>query len=223
MAEKSDFARLREYLAAENLRPGDRLPAERQLAEALGLTRARLRTSLARLEREGLIRRHVGQGTFLTEPPVAPEVTAFPEIDTSPAEILEARLALEPQIAALAAQRASGLDLEKLSNIIEMSRGTISWADWNRLDRAFHLTLAQIAGNRLLCRLLETIQASMTLRNWGDLSENAAAVARRDLATDEHAAILAAIRARAPRQAAEEMQRHLTAVHATLLALPGSF
>lgn len=219
MTGKTDIQILKDFLQQQGLRSDDRLPPERLLAERLGMTRSRLRTSLAKLEKEGLIRRHVGQGTYLSAPPLSAASAAihFPEVDTSPAEILETRLALEPQIAHLAALRATGQDIDRLREIVIKAREAISWEEWNSLDKKFHRTLAQLAGNRLLLTLLEAIHASLTLRNWGTLSETSAAVARRDAATLEHEVIIAAIAARDPKGAALAMRAHLTAVRNTLL------
>lgn len=212
---------LRSYLKERGFRPNEQLPPERQLAEDLNLTRSRLRTSLARLEREGVIWRHVGQGTFMSARAeslgLAQVVDAGPDLETNPAEILEARLTLEPQIAFLAAQRATGSDVERIKGILDKSKEIESWEEWRELDKAFHLAIAQASKNQLLLKILVMIQESQTQRNWGRLSDLPAAMARRAHITDEHDAIFRAIQSREARDAAVLMRRHLEEVRKALL------
>src|SRR5262249_46032013 len=82
--------------------PGDRLPAERDLAQQFGGARGTIRAALDRLESEGLITRRVGSGTFVTDSAHAPGDAAEVADLTSPQELLEARRALEPQLVRLA-------------------------------------------------------------------------------------------------------------------------
>jgi DNA-binding FadR family transcriptional regulator len=211
MAGSSDLQTIRDYIQAGEFRPQQKLPPERVLAEQLHLTRGRLRTCLAKLEKEGAIWRRVGQGTF-----IGPHPNARRELDTSPAEILEARIALEPQIASIAAQRATGIAIDQLEQIVAQARQAASWAEWSVLDKKLHLCIAQSCANRVLLALLEEIQASQTPRNWGDLSESPSVIARRDAATDEHEQIVGAIKARNPAQASSLMRAHLEHVRIAL-------
>jgi DNA-binding FadR family transcriptional regulator len=212
---------LRNYLKERGFRPNEQLPPERQLAEDLNLTRSRLRTSLAKLEREGVIWRHVGQGTFMSARPEsqrsAQVVDGGSVLETNPSEILEARLSLEPQIAFLAAQRATGSDVERMEEILEKSKEIESWEEWRELDKAFHLAIGQASKNQLLLKILVMIQESQTQRNWGRLSDLPAAMARRAHITDEHDAIFRAIQSREARDAAVLMRRHLEEVRKALL------
>lgn len=212
---------LRSYLKQRGFRPNEQLPPERQLAEDLNLTRSRLRTSLARLEREGVIWRHVGQGTFMSPRAelqgLAQFADAGPTLETNPAEILETRLTLEPQIAFLAAQRATGSDVERIKEILETSKEIEAWEEWRELDKAFHLAIAQASKNQLLLKILVMIQESQTQRNWGRLSDLPSAIARRSHITHEHDAIFHAIQSREARDAAVLMRRHLEEVRKALL------
>ncbi|MGX9353550.1 FadR/GntR family transcriptional regulator (plasmid) [Shimia sp. W99] len=210
---------LRDFLFEQAFQPGDKLPPERDLANSLGLTRARLRTALARLEKEGLIWRHVGQGTFMSTLSAArdPAGQFLSEIDTNPSEILEARLAVEPQIASLAAVRASGQDIENIRQRLTAQEAESSWTEWGKLDHDFHLAVARAARNALLETALITIQKSQTQRNWGHLSNSESARARRSDVMREHWAILHAIEARDVPGAQAAMRRHLESVRGALL------
>ncbi|WP_407123261.1 FadR/GntR family transcriptional regulator [Bradyrhizobium sp. STM 3561] len=215
------FEVLRKYLKERGFRPNEQLPPERQLAEDLKLTRSRLRTSLARLERDGVIWRHVGQGTFMSaspDPQLRPAATGTgPDLETNPSEILEARLTLEPQIAFLAAQRATGTDVERIGAILQKSKQIEPWEEWSALDKDFHLAIARASKNQLLLNILVMIQESQTQRNWGRLSDLPTAVARRAHITQEHEAIFGAIESREARDAATLMRSHLEEVRKALL------
>ena len=100
--EQTLRALLQEQTASGTLGPGGKLPTERDLAGHLTAPRSEIRRALASLERDGLITRHVGRGTFLTETATRRFNGAPP--DTSPAEIMQTRLTIEPPIAALAAR-----------------------------------------------------------------------------------------------------------------------
>ncbi|MYZ50458.1 FadR/GntR family transcriptional regulator, partial [Propylenella binzhouense] len=120
MVQESDL--LLSYIARQGLGSGDRLPPERELSQALGVPRTALRRMLAQLESRGEIWRHVGRGTFLGTPAQAPdghdgkveELTA----NTYPAEVLEARLIIEPAAARLAALRAAPADVAALERAV---------------------------------------------------------------------------------------------------------
>jgi GntR family transcriptional regulator, uxu operon transcriptional repressor len=93
---------------------------ERYLAEELGVGRSSLRIALSELERRGRIRRHVGQGTFVTHDPGAEVVTTLRiSPPPSPADVFELRLMIEPQIAATAAMRATAPEIRRLHQLVD--------------------------------------------------------------------------------------------------------
>jgi DNA-binding FadR family transcriptional regulator len=212
---------VRSYLKERTFGPNDQLPPERQLAADLGITRSKLRTSLAKLAREGVIWRRVGQGTFMSgsKDCCSNGGASDPHggLETNPSEILEARLSLEPQIAFLAAQRATAGDFDRMASILAEAREVAGWDEWSDLDKAFHLLIAKASKNALLLSLLTKIQDSQTPSNWGCLSDLPAAVARREDVTREHDEIFRALRTREAREAAAAMRRHLEEVRQALL------
>lgn len=113
---------LEDWLIRARLAHDGRIPAERVLAAELGVSRAELRKALARLEEEGQLLRQVGRGSFLRDRPgpsedmtAAPrEQAEEPASSTSPRDLMRARLALEPILAALAAEDASALQIDLL-------------------------------------------------------------------------------------------------------------
>ncbi len=122
---------LRAYLAQAQLPDNGRLPPERELAAELGVSRAELRKALATLAAEGRLWRHVGKGTFLGNRPLdaTTDVAAMVR-RTNPAEVVKARLALEPEIARLAALNATPSQIAQMRDCITRSREAETWRQY---------------------------------------------------------------------------------------------
>lgn len=211
--------RLRAFLAERDLALNERLPPERELAVQLSVTRATLRKAMAVLEAEGQVWRHVGRGTFVGARPVLnlADVQYLSGI-TSRSQILEARLAVEPELARLAALNGINADFAEIALCHRRCSEARIWRMFESWDYRFHFAIAQAGRNKLLIALFETLNA-----------------VRRSLATArpettppedhpsyaEHEAILAAIARREAGEAGEAMRRHLTTVRLRQLsALP---
>ena len=208
-------------------KPGDRIPPERHLAEELGVGRASLRRALAELERGGRIRRHVGQGTFVTQDTGAEVVTTLRIAPPpSPADVFELRLMIEPQVAALAALRGSAPELQRLHRIVEAGARAGDWVAWEAADAEFHTALAGAARNPLLDGVLATVNAIRAQRRWGETRAQTLNPDRQAAFVSQHRAIVAALDARDPDTAAAAMRDHLAAVHramvGTAAAMPAS-
>ena len=105
------------FLAAASLPEDGRLPPERELAERLGVKRAELRRSLAVLEREGQLWRHVGKGTFVgPRPPRLLDISDLAQ-RSSPIQVMRARIALEPELTRLAAINATSAEIAILGEL----------------------------------------------------------------------------------------------------------
>ncbi len=212
---EEDLARLRDFLLQGSFAEQDRLPPERELAGKLGLTRNRLRTGLRRLAAEGVIWRHVGRGTFMgarLAPPGVPfPIAPLPDL-TSPREVMEARLAIEPELARLAAFRATGRDLSEIGNCLDRMVAVEDWNSWEALDCRLHRAIAQAAGNTLMLLMFDTVQANRNKDVWGRLREPIEPAAATRLATAEHAAIVDALRHRQADAAMAAMRHHLRRV-----------
>lgn len=156
--------RINRQMAQERLRQlldecaplsGDRLPAERVLKTMIGCSRETLRSALASLEAEGQIWRHVGQGTFRGRPPSGRPVKDHLLLEaTTPADLMDARRLLEPQVAAAAATRRDTDDIRMLNQRVAACRAACDRASCERADDAFHQAIAQVARNPLLISLL---------------------------------------------------------------------
>lgn len=203
---------LRQFVITHGLVENDRLPPERDLAIRLQVSRPTLRNALNFLHDREALRRVQGGGTFLQANFL--DVIAEYEGNHTPAasliEVIEARLVIEPTLARMAADRAAPRDLEILQG--EMRRGSQRLADdqgFRRHELQFHLRIAQVAGNTVLCGVLEPMLTRA--------SSAAAAIsnghqdARRSL--NDHQCIVDAISRRDGHAAAQYMTEHLQSCH----------
>ncbi len=117
------LTQLRAWLSQTEPAPNAKLPPERELADLLGVSRGELRKALAMLEQQGEVWRHVGKGTFLGARPVA-EISSVAAIaaQTNPAEVMRARLAVEPEVAREAALHATAEDIHDLRRCLVGAR-----------------------------------------------------------------------------------------------------
>lgn len=202
-----------------DLARGTRLPAERKLAGQIGCSRQTLRVALASLARERLIWRHVGQGTFVGPPARGQPLRLSVLIEgAAPGDLLRARLAIEPQIAAEAARHAKPADLRRLQELLRSGRQASDRAECEQIDSDFHLALAGISGNPVLLgvmRYLSDIRRHAAWqqgweRSYRRLPPNEFQTSH----SDQHAAIISAVAARDPTAATAAMTRHLQTVRA---------
>jgi DNA-binding FadR family transcriptional regulator len=210
-----DLALIRDYVTRANVAEHGRLPAERDLAATLGITRNRLRGGLRKLVAEGLIWRHVGKGTFVGPRPVASASKAHAASLAklvSPPDVMEARLSIEPELARLAALRANGHDLAEIDRCVARMSATADWQDWAIWDQRFHRAIAQAARNTLMMAMCDMAQSHRSHEVYGKLNEAFATKARRKQATHEHVEIARALRARDWQKAESLMRAHLLAV-----------
>lgn len=141
------------------LKPGDRLPSERQLAEELGVSRTAVREALRSLTMMGCVESHVGDGTFIKAPRLSDLVDPFSVLMTQDhklnEEMIEARLILETEIAALAARRRSPDQLAALWQTLGAMEADLATGGLGlEADESFHTLLAQAAGNEALRTIL---------------------------------------------------------------------
>lgn len=198
-----------------------RLPPERELAGLLGVGRSTLRKALGLLEAEGRVWRHVGKGTFAGGPP-NPAVGGILQSTApiSPAEVMEARLAVEPAIARTAALRATDEDIAYLRHCLDKSENAEDWDTYELWDGTLHRSVAQATHNGLLLSVLETINAIRQRAEWGQLRRHALNAERHRLYCAQHRAFVDAIAARNAPEAAALMQRHIATVMQNMVGAP---
>lgn len=194
-----------------------RLPTERELSDRTGASRRLIRRVLGALEAEGLIWRQQGKGTFAGQPR-APVSALAAEINDSsdPIEVMEARLCIEPEIAALCATRATPDDVARIWTLarhvyeVEDDEMTELW------DSALHRMIAQCAGNRPLQTAFALLDDTRATTGWQDARTKARTGRSLQESHAQHIAIVSAIEAGDANAARDAMRAHLMARIAAL-------
>jgi DNA-binding FadR family transcriptional regulator len=198
--------RLAEDVRRGVLKPGTRLPGERDLAATLGVGRASVREALGALAVRGLVETRPGAGSFVTADALdalarADALPAGLELpaDAGPDALLAARRAFEPEIAALAAARGAGED-PVVAELLATMEDSADPSDpeqrrrWSEADRAFHRQLALATGNPVIAAVASHLAALMDQPLWQQLRDESIAVpGRTTLQLAEHRLIAAAI------------------------------
>ncbi|HEX2827864.1 MAG TPA: FCD domain-containing protein [Burkholderiales bacterium] len=207
--------RVREFIvngATEGkLAPGAKLPTERELARRFAVPRNAVRRTLAQLEAEGAITRHVGRGTFLAGPaPHEPGQIATDSVShTSPAELMEARLRIEPALAELIVTNATPADFERMELCLDKAERAATLDEFELWDAALHQALATATHNRFVTRILDMVALVRQQSEWGKLKDRIVTPERRLTYQEEHRAIVAALKARDAARAREAIATHL--------------
>lgn len=214
---------LRTLIAGGEFAAGSRLPAERDLAKQLGVSRPSVREALIALEVEGWVEVRTGSGVYVQDRSAlngkANDHTPIAPTEWGPLELIRARRVVEGEIAALAATQAKRRDTDAMARAIDTMRAD---ADRNVMpldgDRAFHTAIVQACGNVVL---LETVQGFWDSRR-GPLFERLGGyfetVDSWRAAIAEHEAIHAAIRMRDTEAARAAMHSHLDKSHSRFSA-----
>ena len=221
--------RIKDLIQQRQLAPGARLPAERQLAQQLGVSRSSLREAIRALIGEGLLYSKRGGGTWLCEgnphwseenivQPLKLLVADDPDYRY---DILEARHAIEASTAWYAALRATAEDKERLQSCFDAIKQeeNVSEDMASQADVRFHLAIAEASHNVVLLQ---------TMRGFFDLLQSSVAHSRQRMYTapviysqliEQHEELLLAILAHDPERARKAAQHHLGFVHTTLKTL----
>jgi len=202
------------------LRSGDRLPPERELAKRFQVSRETVRQALSVLQAMGLIESRVGDGTFARAERLSLTVTDLASTLQASrgtlAEQLELRRIIEPQVARLAAERATGPDLDEMSRYISLQERSLSaGSSFVEEDSAFHLAIAYTTKNMLLVKMIEGIQE--LLRESHERSLQTTEGLRRSL--EGHRRVYRAIRGHDGQSAYDAMLTHVLDVEGLILRL----
>ena len=194
----------------------ERLPAERNLAEEFGVSRGTIRSVLQILEDQHLVRRQIGSGTYVSHR----ESTNQQEIAsvTSPIEMVEVRIALEPQLVRLAIANASSRDLEKLhAALLQCEACNGDSEAFARADTIFHMTLAHCSKNKLMYWVYDRISEVRRHSQWGRMKSKLLTPERIDYYNAQHRKLYQAISTRDTASAVQLIKDHLYGVQDDLL------
>lgn len=222
--------RIEEQILDGALRVGDRLPAERDLAPMLGVSRAAVREAIRSLEAQGVLSSAVGAGqvggtVVAAMPSLA--LTRLLRLHVALAnfpmnDVVEARVMLERFSAGLAAERASAEHLKAIEvPLDEMDDVSIDQETFNQLDTQFHVAVAEAGGNRLVADMTIAIRDSMhapILRAYAEVADwqNMAGRLR-----SQHRAVFEAIREHDSQRASDLLEEHIRSAYRSLPAMHG--
>lgn len=200
---------------------GDRIPAERELCQKLGVGRASLREALKALEIMGMIETRLGDGTYVCNRseflsrPLLWAIASSTEAEAH--ELVEARKLIEVELAGFAAERATAEDLKAIdSYMAEMETAVRQPAVFLEADLNFHLAITRAGHNRLLLNAVHLIRNLM--RQWIGRTLSVEGVAQ--TALTQHRAIFEAVASKDAAGARAAMSEHLNAMAAFLLENP---
>lgn len=206
--------RIQELISQQGIAPGERLPAERELAGSLGVSRASLREALIALELGGVIEVRGGSGVYVCES--GPSTAAVPEAGPGPFEVLSARSMIETEVAAMAAKNATAAAVSAIrAALLEMERSHEDRSSNEQADRNFHLAIARASGNTALVGLVDYLWRQRSSL-WHRLKEHYRTEELRKTTLVDHRAIYDAIAGSDPAAARNAMRAHLQRVTRTL-------
>jgi len=201
--------RLLDFLISGQIKPGERLPSERNLAESLGVGRSHVREAIKSLAVLGLIDVRQGDGTYLkrVDSPLLPLAIQWGLLlgAKQSHDLVEARSQLEMLVASLAAERRDAVALEEMRRHLEIMHTTTDHDVFVEADVAFHLQITQAAGNQSLLQIMRSIRGLLEV--W--ISRVAHAPGTRPVTWAEHAAVFEAIQRSDPVAARRAMQAHM--------------
>jgi DNA-binding FadR family transcriptional regulator len=207
---------LRKRIAAGEWATSGRLPAERELAAEYGVARNTLRRAVEAIASDGTIKRHVGRGTFVNG-----EVAELADIvqrvtGVSPADLMAARLIIEPQAAAIAATNASFADLRAIAEAHHHASEALRTDEFEHWDSQFHQRLFAATRNELLASIHDILQVIRSRNAWIELKRKTFSENRRRDYCEQHANVVSALENRDADGAAQAMLRHIEAIEIAL-------
>jgi DNA-binding FadR family transcriptional regulator len=207
---------LRKRIAAGEWSATGRLPAERELAAQYGVARNTVRRAVEAIAHDGIIERHVGRGTFVNGG--ATELADIVQRVTgvSPADLMAARLIVEPQAAAIAAKNASSSDLQMIAEAHQRASDAHQNDEFEHWDTQFHQRIFAATRNELLVSVHDILQVIRSRNAWIELKRKGFSENRRRDYCTHHGEIIAALKNRDAEGAAQAMRLHIETIELAL-------
>ena len=212
-------AQIRELISQGRLKAGDQLPSERELSETFKVSRTSVREALRTLETKGLIISRTGMGNFVADLPIealiAPLATLLIEEKTALADIFELRKLIEPHIAALAAERATKDDVDRLKRILASQGEAVDRGETGvEADAELHFAIGQATQNQAFEKLVSGLMEILSQSR----EESLQTPDRRSASIDSHRKILSAIERHDKTRAQKAMLYHIEQVEENVLS-----
>ena len=210
------FNRIRAAIINGDYPYNARLPSERSLSEQFSVARGTIRAALKQLEKANLVRKKFGSGTYVIYNAKFEQDDIAEE--TSPLELIETRLAIEPHIVKLVVSNANNRELRNLEQALEnVLRSTHSPNSFSSADEAFHLMLAHCSQNPLLIWMYQRINDIRSHGQWSHRKMNILTPGKIRQYNEHHSALVKSIIRRDMEEASNLMIHHLTQAKRDLL------
>jgi len=212
--------RLRRAIETGVFSDGEQLPPERQLATALGAARSTIRKALDQLEKQGLVSRRVGSGTFVSySGPIHQDSDDVSDL-ISPLQLIETRFAVEPYMTRLAAIHATGRDIDNMEAVLQRIEACGNDQDqFTTWDTEFHLQIARCSRNPLMLRIYQQINQVRARAQWNQVKRVILTHKKIKAYNAEHRRIFTALKARDAIGATVAMRDHLENARQDLLGV----
>ena len=209
-------SRLRQGILNGDYAYGERLPAERDLAQHFGASRSTVREALRRLEETNLVARRIGSGTFVSYRPTIGDAQVA-EI-TSPLELIEVRLVIEPQMTRLAVANATARDLDRMAEALaRVEAAGDDREEFSQADEQFHLLLAECTRNPLMVGIYRQINDVRCHGQWDAMKNKILSVDRIRAYNQHHRTLYEALRSRDMETAVQAISDHMEQARRDLL------
>lgn len=215
-------AKIKEMIDKGRFKSGDQLPVERELAEVFRVSRSSVREAIRSLESQGLLESRQGNGTYIAKHPVESLVNPLASVICSQKdgqkELFEMRRLIEPQLAFLAAERATEEEILQMEKTLSSQEQLIIQGESGaEIDRQFHYLLAGAARNRFLLQIVDS-----NMNFFMESRDNFLQVdGRPEKSIQRHRELLDAIEARDSEGAAQTMREHLLDIEKSLFEISG--
>lgn len=227
---------LREQLANNVYKVGERLPTERVIAESYGVSRTVIREAIIMLEIEGLVEVRKGSGVYVTNLPLpalnntnaetetSNLISAFSglsDTDIGPFELLQARQLIESNIAEFAALQITKAEIGALKKVLQKEKHALEVGESDEdYDRQFHILVAEATKNSFFADVVKLMwRMRLESKMWAQLHTHIDTVDYRKTWLNEHASILSALQKKDAAAAKQAMWQHFESIKSTLLAL----
>jgi DNA-binding FadR family transcriptional regulator len=215
-------AKIKDMVEKGRFKSGDQLPVERELAEVFRVSRSSVREALRSLESQGFIESRQGDGTYIARQPVESLVRPLASVilteKDDQMELFEMRRMIEPDLAYLAAERATEEEIAMMEKVLALQEEQIARGEFGTdVDRNFHYIMARAAKNKALLRITDNIIDLLAESREQYLQVEG----RPRKSILRHREVLEAIRARDPERAEKCMLEHLVDIETSLFGISG--